>query len=98
MSLQSSTQTIRDRVGEDCGLGATLKFDFGGEGVIHIDATAVPNVVSNDDSAAQCTITMALPDFESMLAGQLAPMNAFTAGKLRVDGDMGIAMKLQSVL
>jgi putative sterol carrier protein len=98
MSIESSTETIKGRVGEDCGLGATLKFDFGDGGVIHIDATQVPNVVTNDNADAQCTVQIALEDFESMMSGDLAPTTAFMSGKLKVDGDMGIAMKLQTVL
>jgi putative sterol carrier protein len=98
MSLESATETIRNRVGEDCGLGASLKFDFGDDGVITIDATTVPNVVSNDNADAQCTIGVTLEDFESMLSGDLAPTTAFMGGKLKVDGDMGVAMKLQSVM
>ncbi len=98
MSLDSATETIRNRVGEDCGLGATLKFDFGDDGVIFIDATTVPNAVSNDNQDAQCTIGVTLEDFGNMLSGDLAPTTAFMGGKLKVDGDMGVAMKLQSVL
>ncbi len=98
MSLESSTETIRSRVGDDSGLAATLKFDMGDGGVIHIDATANPNVVSNDDKDAQCTIGVTLEDLEAMLAGDLAPTTAFMSGKLKVDGDMGVAMKLQNIM
>jgi putative sterol carrier protein len=41
---------------------------------------------------------MSVEDFESLLAGDLDPTTAFMMGKLKVDGDMGIAMKLSSVL
>lgn len=98
MSLEQSTETIRTRVGEDCGLGSTLKFDFGDDGVILIDASQVPNVVSNDNGDAACTIGVTLEDFEQMMSGDLAPTTAFMSGKLKVDGDMGIAMKLQSIM
>ncbi len=98
MSLESCTETIRTRVGEDCGLGATLKFDFGDAGVILIDATKVPNVVNNENGEAACTIGVTLEDFENMMSGELAPTTAFMGGKLKVEGDMGIAMKLQTVL
>lgn len=98
MSLESVTEMITTRVGEDCGLGATLKFDFGDDGKLLIDATVVPNVVSNDDTDAGCTITVTLEDFDSMLDGDLAPTTAFMSGKIKVEGDMGVAMKLQSIL
>ena len=97
MSLESTTSTVRNKVGEDCGLGAKLKFDCGDDGVILLDAESVPNVVSNDDTDAACTIKMSLEDLESMLSGDLDPMAAFSLGKLQLEGDMSIAMKLGSL-
>jgi putative sterol carrier protein len=98
MSLETVTETIKTRVGEDCGLGATLKFDFGDDGKLFIDASVVPNTVSNDDNEASCTVGVTLEDFNSMLDGDLAPTTAFMSGKLKVEGDMGVAMKLQSIM
>ena len=44
-TLEEITEGMRDRVGEDSGLNATLKFDFGDDGVVFLDAESVPNVV-----------------------------------------------------
>lgn len=98
MSLESTTETIKGKVGEDCGLGSTLKFDLGDEGVIYLDATTVPNVVTNEDKDADCTVKMSLDDLEAMLGGQLDPMAAFSLGKLQLDGDMSVAMKLGTLM
>lgn len=98
MSLESVTTTIRERVGDDAGLGATLKFDVGDDGVVFIDGKSTPNTVSNDNKDADCTVGLALEDLRAMLAGDLAPTTAFMSGKLRVEGDMGVAMKLQSLM
>lgn len=98
MSLENVTNTIRERVGEDCGLSATLKFDLGDVGQVFIDATVIPNTVSNEDIEAQCTVGLTLEDFGAMLAGELAPTTAFMSGKLKVEGDMGVAMKLQNLM
>ncbi|GGX50797.1 SCP2 sterol-binding domain-containing protein [Undibacterium squillarum] len=98
MDLQACTEAIRTKVGNDSGLNATLKFDCGADGVVFVDATTVPNVVSNDNNDAACTITIALADLGALLTGQLNPMNGFMMGKLKVAGDMGIAMRLQSVV
>ena len=98
MSLESVTETIKGRVGDDAGLSATLKFDCGDDGVVYIDGKSTPNSVSNENKDADCTVGVALSDLESMVAGELAPMNAFMAGKLKVEGDMGVAMKLQSLM
>jgi len=83
---------------EDSGFGATVKFDFGDDGMLFLDGVTVPNVVSNDDNEADCTITISLDDFESMLGGDLDPTTAFMMGKLKVDGDMSVAMKLSSLI
>jgi putative sterol carrier protein len=98
MSLESATTAIRNKVGEDCGLDASMKFDLGADGVIFIDATVVPNVVTNDDKDAQCTIGVALKDLDAMMEGELDPTVAFMSGKLRVEGDMSVAMKLSGVM
>lgn len=98
MSLDSITEQLRTRVGDDSGLGAKVKFDLGGDGVIFVDAASSPNTVSNDDADADCTIVISLDDFKTLLAGDLDPTTAFMMGKLKVEGDMGIAMKLSSIL
>lgn len=98
MSLDDATNMVKQKVGTDSGLGSSVKFDFGDEGVIHIDATTSPNEVSNDDKDADCTITMSMDDFMKMAGGDLDPTTAFMMGKLKVSGDMSVAMKLGSVI
>jgi len=54
--------------------------------------------VTNDDTAADCTIKMDFSDFADLIGGKLDGMTAFMTGKLKIEGDMGVAMKLQSIL
>ena len=98
MSLESVTQAVRAQIGEDSGLDATVKFVLGEDGVIFIDGVARPNTVSNQDHPAECTIKIALEDFQSMIDGELDSTTAFMMGKLKVEGTMGIAMKLAELL
>lgn len=98
MSLESTTEMLRTRIGADSGFGATIKFDFGADGVIYFDGAATPNSISNDDAGAECTVAISLEDFESLVAGDLDATTAFMMGKLRVEGDMAIAMRLRDVL
>ena len=98
MDLQACTETLRARVGDASGLDATLKFDCGDAGVVHVDARSIPNTVGNDDRDADCTIGVSLDDLTAMLAGELEPATAFMTGKLRVRGDMSVALKLQRIL
>ncbi len=98
MSLETTTQAIRTKVGADSGLEATLKFDLGDDGVIVIDAQATPNTVDNQDREVDCTISISLDNLNAMLAGDLEPVSGFMSGKLKVSGDMGVAMRLQRVV
>ncbi|MBC3919529.1 SCP2 sterol-binding domain-containing protein [Undibacterium sp. CY18W] len=98
MDLQACTEAIRAKVGDNSGLNATLKFDCGSEGVVFVDAVATPNTVSNDNQEAACTISISLENLAALLTGQLNPMNGFMMGKLKVSGDMGVAMRLQTVV
>ncbi|HEY3363831.1 MAG TPA: SCP2 sterol-binding domain-containing protein [Symbiobacteriaceae bacterium] len=45
-----------------------------------------------------CTVTISTGDFQAMVEGKLNPTAAFMSGKLKIKGDMGLAMKLQSVI
>ncbi|MCA9690418.1 MAG: SCP2 sterol-binding domain-containing protein [Nannocystaceae bacterium] len=97
MSIEDYTQKVREAVEKGSGLNATVKFHFGDDGCIFIDATQTPGTVSNEDSDAQCTIKMTLDTFGGLLSGSLNPMAAFMQGKFKIEGDMGVAMRMQSV-
>jgi putative sterol carrier protein len=87
------------RLGVNSGLGGTLKFDFGEPGSIFVDGKSEPNAVtSGDGKTADCTITLSLDTFEKLISRQLDPTSAFMQGKLRIAGDMGLAMKLSPIL
>ena len=85
-------------MGEDSGLGASLKFDCGTDGIIVIDGSVVPNTISNEDRETDCTIGISVENLQAMLDGELNGVSAFMSGKIKVEGDMSVAMKLQSVV
>ncbi len=98
MNLEACTESIRAKVGADSGLAATLKFDCGEDGVIYIDGKATPNTVSNSPAEADCTVGISLENLNAMLSGDLDPATGFMMGKLKVTGDMSVAMRLQRVV
>jgi len=95
--LAQVTEHIRGAVGDNSGLGKTVKLDLGGD-KIFIDGASVPNTVTNDDKPADSTISMSWDDFMALSEGQLDPMMAFMQGKLKIAGDMMIAQKLAPLL
>jgi acyl-CoA dehydrogenase len=97
MSFQSTLDAIKERAEKASTFGNTLKFDFGDKQVF-LDGTGDSNTVSTEDKDADCTIKIEQSDFESILRGDMDPMSAFMSGKIKVEGDMGVAMKLQSLL
>lgn len=103
LSLRDEFLGLQERLNgvEIKGLTGTFQFELEGEeeGLYYIifengngktgeGAIAAPNL----------TVTMSSKDFRAMLAGELNPMAAFTGGKLKIKGDMSLAMKLQSFL
>ncbi|MBW6416767.1 SCP2 sterol-binding domain-containing protein [Celeribacter sp. PS-C1] len=77
--------------GFDAGVA---KFVIEGEGAIVVDSDGAR--ASDDD--ADVTLTADLETFQGMIEGDVNPTAAFMQGKLSVDGDMGLAMQLGSVL
>ena len=97
--VQQIIAQMGSAIGANLGLGGTLKFDFGEPGSVLVDGKSTPNSVSDGDGkTADTTISVTLADFEKMVKGELDGTSAFMQGKLRVAGDMGLAMKLGPVL
>lgn len=98
MSLAEITSNMKARVGDDCGIPKVIKFDFGDDGKVRIDGVSKPNSVDNEDTAADCTVKVSMADFLEIAAGKQNAQMAFMMGKLKVEGDMSIAMQLGKIL
>ncbi len=98
MSLESLTEKIRAKLAYASQINAKVKFDFGDDGVVFVDATQSPPVLSHEDAEADTTLACSAETFEAILEGRQDPNIAFMMGKLKVRGSMGIAMKLNGIL
>jgi putative sterol carrier protein len=80
--------------------GLTCVYQFRvGEAAYNVSFTNGKAAVGKGEAPSpNCTVTMAEADFLSMLAGRLNAQMAFMTGKLKVAGDMGLALKLESLL
>ncbi|NNE54191.1 MAG: SCP2 sterol-binding domain-containing protein [Sulfitobacter sp.] len=85
---------ILDAKVKTAGFDGTAKFDIQGEGCVMIDG----NGARAADEEAEVTLSADADTFQSILEGDMNPTSAFMTGKLSVDGDMGMAMKLATVL
>ena len=82
------------------GLNAIYQFDLSGDGggkwhvIINNDSCQVKEGAAASPSI---TISMTAQDYLDMLSGKLNGQVAFMSGKLRIAGDMGLALKMQSL-
>jgi len=82
------------------GLTAVYQFDLSGDGggkwYIAI-ANDECTVKEGAHASPNITLSMAAKDYLDMLSGKLNGQMAFMTGKLRIAGDLGLALKLQSL-
>ena len=95
-SFEDILATVTEKAGKAGALGSTLKFDFGDRQIV-INGTGESNEIKSSDEKADCTVKMSEEDFQKLIKGALNPMGAVMSGKIKIDGDMGVAMKLQSL-
>ncbi|MCW8842396.1 MAG: SCP2 sterol-binding domain-containing protein [Rhodobacteraceae bacterium] len=79
---------------ENKAFDGSLKFDCGDDGVVVLaDGTA-----ELEDRDTDCTIRLSQDNLVKLLTGKLNPMTGVMMGKLKVSGDMSVAMKLGQLL
>lgn len=72
----------------------SLSFDCGEEGILRLEGSEV----AQSADASDCTIRISHDNLIKLVQGNLNPMTAFAMGKLKVSGDMSVALKLGQLL
>ncbi|MBK1634690.1 SCP2 sterol-binding domain-containing protein [Rhodovulum adriaticum] len=89
--MEQALEVLREKI--EGGIDGVAKFDIEDEGAIVIDSEGA----RLGDDAADVTLSATLDTFRDMLEGDLNPTAAFMSGKLKIDGDMGMAMRLAQI-
>jgi putative sterol carrier protein len=81
-------------------LNSTILFDLVGEGggqwvlvIANRQATVTEGAIPNPTM----TFSAEASDYAAIIGGQLNPMQAFMQGKVKVKGDMSLALRLMSM-
>jgi putative sterol carrier protein len=88
------------RADKAAGVNATVQYEITGDqgGLWHAvikDGTCAVN--EGTASSPNLTLTMSSQDWLDMVGGKLSGQTAFMSGKLKLKGDMGLAMKIGSI-
>jgi len=81
-------------------MNAVIQFNLTGDGGGNYYVTIKDGTCTVSEGTHQSpnmTMTMAAQDYVDMITGKLNGQMAFMSGKLKIAGDMGLAMKMQSL-
>ncbi|MBA2568763.1 MAG: SCP2 sterol-binding domain-containing protein [Actinobacteria bacterium] len=83
--------------GKTAGMNNSYLFDIEGAGRWKVDVADGKVSVTEGGEDADVTIRASEETFQAIASGEQNPTTAYMTGKLKVDGDMGAALKLQKL-
>ena len=91
--------TLESRVdaSKTAGLNNSFLFEIEGAGTWKVDVADGAVTVSEGAGDADVTIRTSEETFTAIASGEQNPTTAYMTGKLKVEGDMGAALKLQKL-
>ena len=96
-SVREFFESIERRLdpSKTAGATASYRFDIDGAGSWHIDVDDGRVTVTESEADADCVIQASEEHFARIIRGEANPMTAYMTGKLKVKGDVGLALKLK---
>lgn len=97
MSLENMISQFEKRASTAAPIGGSIKFEVDGQGIL-IDGTGETNTVTTSNGEADCTISLTAEVLQKLRDGDINPMMAVMGGQIKITGDMGLAMKVHSLM
>lgn len=91
--VAQAVTALNEKLGGN-GIDGTAQFNIEGEGSMILDSDGA----RAGDGDADVTFNADAETLKEIFEGSLDPTSAFMSGRLSIDGDMGMAMKLASTL
>ncbi|MFZ5650784.1 MAG: SCP2 sterol-binding domain-containing protein [Bacillota bacterium] len=95
------SNVLQNNAAKNKGVNGVFQFEIGGDEPMNFFFQlddGVPTVGEGAADSSNITISMASSDFKDLVDGKLNGMMAFMSGKLKIKGDMSLAMKLESII
>lgn len=91
---------LKERSGEFAALGAVYKFVLNGPdgGTWIVDLRESSYGVRETEEEANCTFKSSDKNFINLVSGKLKPEIALLTGKVKIAGDIGLAMKFGNLI
>ena len=99
-ALETAAAALRERLaaeGED-GLDGTARFEIEDAGVLRVAGSEVSTGPDAAEGEADVVISASLDTFRDVFEGALSPATAFMTGRMRIEGDMGTALRLGQII
>ena len=95
---ETITQLLAKKTAETSAGAFLINFKFDDATQLYLDTRVSPARISESaDEASMMTMTSTPTDLIEMLNGRLDPIKSFMSGRIQIDGDMTIAMKLAAL-
>lgn len=93
-ALNKALEKLREKIGDNA-VDGSVKFDFTDMGALMLDEDGAR---LDDGTEPDCTISASSEVFKALFDGELSPTAAFMTGKIKIAGDMGVAMRMSGLL